>query len=163
MIGLKATLVSVLSLFLVSHRAPRRLVDDFPHTRIAATDALSQRCIDNTGASLLECVTVPKMRYSGYGAARAGDLIVVVVKKARPTNEGNAPSGGLAQKVRKGDVRHAVVVRTKKETRRPDGRYIRFDDNAAVLINAKKEMLGSRITGIVAKEVRDVCRRIRPL
>ena len=96
------------------------------------------------------------MRYTGYGVARAGDLIVVVVKKARPTAEGQAPATALAQKVRKGDVRHAVVVRCKKETRRPDGRYIRFDDNAAVLINAKKELLGSRINGVIAREVRDV-------
>jgi len=113
------------------------------------------RCIDNSGASLLECITVPKMRYTGYGVARAGDLIVVVVKKARPTAEGQAPATALAQKVRKGDVRHAVVVRCKKETRRPDGRYIRFDDNAAVLINAKKELLGSRISGVIAREVRE--------
>lgn len=100
------------------------------------------------------------MRYTGYGVARAGDLIVVVVKKARPTAEGQAPATALAQKVRKGDVRHAVVVRCKKETRRPDGRYIRFDDNAAVLINAKKELLGSRVTGVIAKEVRDVRRAV---
>ena len=59
-----------------------------------------------------------------------------------------------AQKVKRGDIRHAVVVRTKKEVRRPDGRYIRFDDNACVLINNKGEPIGSRILGVMGAELR---------
>lgn len=81
----------------------------------------------------------------------------MVVKRARPqpqSTTSNTAGGGGAPKVRKGDVRHAVVVRTKYPTRRPDGRYIRFDDNAAVLVNNKKEMIGNRIGGVVAAELR---------
>ncbi len=75
--------------------------------------------------------------------ATVGDIIVVSVKEAIP----NA-------KVKKGDVLRAVVVRTKKEVRRPDGSYIKFDDNSAVLINAAKEPIGTRIFGPVARELR---------
>lgn len=92
---------------------------------------------------------------------RTGDEIVVVIKRARPqphasqlSASSSGGAGGGAPKVRKGDVRHAVVVRTKYPTRRPDGRYIRFDDNAAVLVNNKKEMIGNRIGGVVAAELR---------
>jgi large subunit ribosomal protein L14 len=81
---------------------------------------------------------VQKKRYAGIG-----DIIVVAVKEAIP----NA-------KVKKGEVLKAVVVRTKKEIRRPDGSYIRFDDNSAVLINNQREPLGTRIFGPVARELR---------
>ena len=81
-----------------------------------------------------------------------GDEIVVVVQKARPIS--NAPGQANTQKVRRGDVRHAVIVRTKKEMTRPDGRVIRFDDNACVLLNNKKEPLGTRVNGVVANELR---------
>lgn len=64
-------------------------------------------------------------------------------------------SASLVQKVKRGDVRRAVIVRTKKSITRPDGTSIRFDDNAAVLINNKKEPVGSRVTGVVASEVRN--------
>ncbi len=96
---------------------------------------------DNSGAKVLYCIKVlggSRRRY-----ARIGDIIVVSVKEAIP----NA-------KVKKGDVLKAVVVRTKKEVRRPDGSYIRFDDNSAVLINASKEPIGTRIFGPVARELR---------
>lgn len=83
----------------------------------------------------------------------AGDEIVVVIKRARPISTALAGTSQAA-KVRRGDVRRAVVVRTKYPTRRPDGRYIRFDDNAAVLVNSKKEMIGNRIGGVVAAELR---------
>lgn len=84
-----------------------------------------------------------------------GDEIVVVVRRARPISTApNASPASSAPKVRRGDVRRAVVVRTKYPTRRPDGRYIRFDDNAAVLINSKKEMIGNRIGGVVSAELR---------
>ncbi len=96
---------------------------------------------DNSGAKRLYCIKVlggTRRRY-----ASVGDIIVVSVKEAIP----NA-------KVKKGDVLKAVVVRTKKEVRRPDGSYIKFDDNSAVLINAAKDPIGTRIFGPVARELR---------
>jgi len=97
---------------------------------------------DNTGAKKLQCIRVLggyKKRY-----ARIGDIITCVVKEAVPH--------GI---VKKSDVVHAVLIRTKKETRRPDGTYIRFDDNAAVIIDKKsKEPKGTRIFGPVARELR---------
>lgn len=96
---------------------------------------------DNSGAKVLYCIKVlggSRRRY-----ASIGDIIVVSVKEAIP----NA-------KVKKGDVLKAVVVRTKKEIRRPDGSFIRFDDNAAVLITGTKEPIGTRIFGPVARELR---------
>jgi len=96
---------------------------------------------DNSGAKVLYCIKVlggSKRRYAGVG-----DIIVVSVKEAIP----NA-------KVKKGDVLKAVVVRTKKEIRRQDGSYIRFDDNSAVLISGSNEPVGTRIFGPVARELR---------
>jgi len=96
---------------------------------------------DNSGAKRLYCIKVlggTRRRY-----ASVGDIIGVSVKEAIP----NA-------KVKKGDVLRAVVVRTKKEVRRADGSYIKFDDNSAVLINAAKEPIGTRIFGPVARELR---------
>ncbi|HIJ68329.1 MAG TPA: 50S ribosomal protein L14 [Deltaproteobacteria bacterium] len=96
---------------------------------------------DNSGAKRLYCIKVlggTRRRY-----ASVGDIIVVSVQEAIP----NA-------KVKKGDVLRAVVVRTKKEVRRPDGSYIKFDDNSAVLINAAREPIGTRIFGPVARELR---------
>jgi large subunit ribosomal protein L14 len=97
---------------------------------------------DNSGAKQVLCIRV----LGGYGRryARVGDKIVVSVKNAIP--------GG---NVKKGDVSKAVVVRTKKEYRRPDGSYIRFDENAAVLLNDADEPRGTRIFGPVARELRD--------
>ncbi len=97
---------------------------------------------DNSGAKEVLCIRVlggSKRRY-----ARVGDKIVVSVKNAIP--------GG---NVKKGDVSKAVVVRTKKEYRRKDGTYIRFDENAAVLLNDADEPRGTRIFGPVARELRD--------
>jgi large subunit ribosomal protein L14 len=97
---------------------------------------------DNTGAHKLQCIRVRggyKKRY-----ARIGDVITCAVKEAAPR--------GL---VKKGDVVHAVIVRQHKETRRKDGTYIRFDENAAVIVDEKsKEPKGSRIFGPVARELR---------
>jgi ribosomal protein L14 len=90
---------------------------------------------------------------STAGVATVGDEIVVVIKRARPIPTGTATGSG-AVKVKRGDVHRAVVVRTKKEVMRPDGRYIRFDDNAAVLLNKKKELLGTRIVGVVSADLR---------
>ncbi|GAA5851802.1 hypothetical protein JCM8547_000058 [Rhodosporidiobolus lusitaniae] len=113
--------------------------------------------IDNSGALVAECVNVLKTK-TGHGMARIGDEIVVVIKRARPnplsSHSSSQQSSSTAPKVRRGDVRRAVVVRTKYPTRRPDGRYVRFDDNAAVLVNNKKEMVGNRIGGVVAAELR---------
>jgi large subunit ribosomal protein L14 len=97
---------------------------------------------DNSGAKEVLCIRVlggTKRRY-----ASVGDTIVVSVKSAMPN--GN---------VKKGAVAKGVVVRTKKEVRRADGSYIRFDDNAVVLLNATGEMRGTRIFGPVARELRD--------
>ena len=97
---------------------------------------------DNSGAKEVLCIRVlggSKKRY-----ATVGDKIVVSVKSALPSGE-----------AKKGTVSKAVVVRTKKEIRRPDGSYIRFDDNAVVLLNNMNEVRGTRIFGPVARELRD--------
>ncbi|KAJ2792248.1 54S ribosomal protein L38, mitochondrial [Coemansia guatemalensis] len=105
--------------------------------------------IDNSGALVAECIKVLR----NARAANIGDEIVVAVKKARPISEKTSSSLSAA-KIRKGDVRRAVIVRTRKEIRRPDGRYVRFDDNACVLLNNQQQPLGSRILGLVAAELR---------
>ncbi|HCT29988.1 MAG TPA: 50S ribosomal protein L14 [Bacteroidales bacterium] len=97
---------------------------------------------DNSGAKEVLCIRVLGGTAKRY--ARIGDKIVVTVKSAMPGGE-----------VKKGTVTKAVVVRTKKEMRRPDGSYIRFDDNACVLLNAAGEIRGTRIFGPVARELRD--------
>ena len=97
---------------------------------------------DNSGAKSLLCIRVLGGTRKKY--ARIGDIISVSVKVAMP--------GGI---VKKGQVAKAVVVRTKKEIRRIDGSYIRFDENAAVIIDDAKEPVGTRIFGPVARELRD--------
>lgn len=97
---------------------------------------------DNSGAKKIRCIRVlggHDRRYAGVG-----DLIVVSVKSAIP--------GGA---IKKGEISRAVIVRTKKETRRKDGTFIRFDENAAVLLNAQGEPRGTRIFGPVARELRE--------
>lgn len=96
---------------------------------------------DNSGAKEVMCIKV--LGGSKRRVASIGDIIVVSIKEALP----NA-------KVKKGDVAKAVVVRTVQKLRRADGSYIRFDDNSAVLINAAKEPIGTRIFGPVARELR---------
>ena len=96
---------------------------------------------DNSGAKKMLCIKVlggSRKRYAGLG-----DIVKVSVKEALPNS-----------KVKKGDVMNAVVVRTAKEIRRPDGSYIKFDCNSAVLINAQREPIGTRIFGPVARELR---------
>lgn len=96
---------------------------------------------DNSGAKKLICIKVlggTRRRY-----ATIGDVVVVAVREASPK-----------AKVKKGDVKRAVIVRTSKEIRRADGSYIRFDDNSAVLIDAAGEPVGTRIFGPVARELR---------
>ena len=97
---------------------------------------------DNSGAKEVLCIRV--LGGSGKRYARVGDKIVVAVKNALPGGD-----------IKKGTVSKAVVVRTTKEYRRPDGSYIRFDDNACVLLNNTGEMRGTRIFGPVAREVRE--------
>ncbi len=96
---------------------------------------------DNTGAKRLFCIKV--LGGSGRRYARLGDIVVVSVKEAIP----NA-------KVEKGDVHRAVIVRTSKEQRRQDGSYVRFDNNAAVLIDKDNEPMGTRVFGPIARELR---------
>lgn len=97
---------------------------------------------DNTGAKKAMCVRILGSSRRRYGTV--GDIVVVVVKAA-------LAGGGT----KKGEVSHAVIVRTTRPIRRPDGSYIRFDDNAAVLIDNNKEPKGTRIFGPVARELRD--------
>jgi len=101
------------------------------------------RVADNTGAKKVQCIRVLngyKRRYGGLG-----DIITVVVKEAVPHSM-----------VKKSDILHAVMVRVRKETRRADGSYIRFDDNACVIIDKdNKEPKGTRILGPVARELRN--------
>ena len=101
---------------------------------------------------MVECVNVLKHKIN-HGWATVGDEIVVVVQQARPISA-TALASSTAVKVRRGDVRRAVVVRTRKAVKRPDGRIIRFDDNAAVLLNNKREMLGTRLSGVVSADLR---------
>jgi large subunit ribosomal protein L14 len=97
---------------------------------------------DNSGAKVVQCIKVlggSRRRY-----AQLGDVIVVSVKEALPDS-----------KVKKGETARAVVVRTKREWRRPDGSYIKFDSNSAVMIGAQSEPIGTRIFGPVARELRN--------
>ncbi|MDR1099107.1 MAG: 50S ribosomal protein L14 [Spirochaetaceae bacterium] len=97
---------------------------------------------DNSGAKIVQCIKVlggTRRKYAGIG-----DIIVVAVKDALPTST-----------IKKGTVEKAVVVRTHKEYRRPDGTYIRFDDNACVIIDASMNPKGKRIFGPVARELRE--------
>ena len=97
---------------------------------------------DNTGAKEIKCIRVLGGSTRKFG--NIGDVIVASVRKSTP--------GGT---VKKGEVVKAVIVRTRKQYRRPDGTYIRFDDNAAVIINEQKQPKGTRIFGPVARELRE--------
>ena len=97
---------------------------------------------DNSGAQKIQCIRVLGGSKKKY--ASIGDLIVITVKTAIP--------GGM---IKKGTVHKAVIVRTKKEIKRPDGTYIRFDENAAVILDAQNEPRGTRIFGPVARELRE--------
>jgi large subunit ribosomal protein L14 len=98
-------------------------------------------CADNSGAKRVLCFRI--LGGSKRRSASLGDIIVVSVQEALPES-----------KVKKGEVHKAVIVRTCKEVRRPDGSFIRFDNNAAVLINEAREPIGTRIFGPVARELR---------
>ena len=96
---------------------------------------------DNSGARKVQCIKV--LGGSGRRYASVGDIIVVAVKEAEPNSN-----------VKKGEVKKAVIVRTRKELRRTNGSYIKFDSNAAVLVNDAREPVGTRIFGPVARELR---------
>ncbi len=96
---------------------------------------------DNSGAKKVLCFRI--LGGSRRKSASVGDIVVVSIKEAVPES-----------KVKKGDVHKAVIVRTRKEVRRPDGSYIRFDNNAAVIINEAREPIGTRIFGPIARELR---------
>lgn len=100
------------------------------------------RVADNTGAKEIMCINVLGGSHRRY--ARVGDVIVATVKKSIPTAA-----------VKKGEVVRAVVIRTANQYRRPDGSYIRFDENAAVILTEKNEPRGTRIFGPVARELRE--------
>ena len=97
---------------------------------------------DNSGARRVQCIKV--LGGSKRRTASVGDVIVVTVKEAIPRG-----------RVKKGELHRAVVVRTKKEVRRRDGSYIRFEDNAAILLNENDELKGTRVFGPVARELRE--------
>ena len=107
-----------------------------PYTRL--------KVADNSGARVIMCINVPGGTGKRYGWV--GDIIVATVKQAAPTGSG---------RVKKGDVVKAVIVRTAKPYRRPDGSYIRFDENAAVLLDDRGNPRGTRIFGPVARELRE--------
>ncbi len=100
------------------------------------------RVIDNSGAKVGMCIGIPGGSARKY--ASVGDIITVVVKDAIP-----------ASQIKKGSIQQAVIVRTKKERRRKDGTYIRFDENACVLINKEREPIGTRVFGPIARELRE--------
>ncbi len=97
---------------------------------------------DNSGAKKIQCIKV--IGGSGKKYATVGDIIIVSIKETIPGSE-----------LKKGSVARAVVVRTKKELRRSDGSYIRFDRNSAVIINNQNEPVGTRVFGPIARELRD--------
>ena len=97
---------------------------------------------DNTGAKEIKCI-----RVLGGSKRKFGNIVDVIVASVRKSTPGGT--------VKKGEVVKAVIVRTKKQYRRPDGTYIRFDDNAAVIINDQKQPKGTRIFGPVARELRE--------
>lgn len=111
------------------------------------------RVIDNSGAAWVKCFNVLRKKKT---VGRIGDIIVGSVRELRELEE--TKSNSKVSRVQKGQVVHGVVVRVKKETRRPDGTYIAFDDNACVLVDLdkKKDVIpkGTRITGVVAQELR---------
>ncbi|KAJ5591579.1 54S ribosomal protein L38 [Penicillium hispanicum] len=125
-------------------------------------------CIDNSGASVVECVNVLKKKRPatiGQSLTKAGELAiveeylantgcVVVVQKQRAAGAEGSSATALANKVRRGDIRHAVVVRVKKELQRTDGTVVRFGDNACVLVNKAGDPIGTRMNGVVGQELR---------
>ncbi|ANZ77126.1 BA75_03547T0 [Komagataella pastoris] len=122
------------------------------HTHIMIYLKTMLKCIDNSGAQMVECIKV--LRKNPKNFASIGDKIVCVVQKARPSTS-TITGASASNRVKRGDIVRAVIVRTKKETQRPDGSVIKFDDNACVLLNKNDEPIATRIGSVVAKELRD--------
>lgn len=108
--------------------------------------------IDNSGAQVVECIKV--LRHGPRNFAKVGDEITVVVKQAKPLST-EITGQSANNRVKRRDICRAVVVRTKAPFRRPDGSTIRFDDNACVLINKNGDPLGTRVSSVVAQELRN--------
>jgi len=110
------------------------------------------KVIDNSGALLVECINV----LGSKKVATLGDEIVIAVKKVRPpgTQSNAHQSASSSAKLKKGDVRRAVVVRCRAPVQRPDGSTIRFDDNACVVTNKDGQPVGNRVLGVIANECR---------
>ncbi|KAK8101275.1 mitochondrial 54S ribosomal protein uL14m [Apiospora kogelbergensis] len=107
-------------------------------------------CIDNSGAAIVECaLVVGRKRH-----ASIGDRFVAIVQKSRGASDAGMGSASAANKVKRGDIRHAIVVRTRKQVQRPDGSVVKFDDNACVLISKSGDPIGSRVNGVVGAELR---------
>lgn len=119
------------------------------------------KVIDNSGAQFAECIKV--LRKAPTSSARLGDKIVVVVQKAKPITS-TITGATNANRVKRGDIVHAVVVRQKQNYKRDDGSFVKFGDNACVLINKNNnDPLGTRISGVVAKEVKQGYAKIATL
>ncbi|KAJ3062113.1 hypothetical protein HDU98_001992 [Podochytrium sp. JEL0797] len=108
------------------------------------------KVIDNSGALVVEVINV----MGGAKVASLGDEVVCVVKKARPVSTADGASSGAVSKLKKGDVSRGVVVRTVQPVRRLDGTFVKFDDNAVVMISKQGTPLGNRVLGVVALEAR---------
>ncbi|KAJ3056347.1 hypothetical protein HK097_007325 [Rhizophlyctis rosea] len=119
---------------------------------LTTDDPFPNQVIDNSGALVVECINV----LSGARFAHLGDEIVCVVKRARPVPTATSGPKGTqaAPKVKKGEVHRALIVRTRKENRRLDGTFVRFDDNAVVMLNKQGQPLGNRVMGVIAAECR---------
>lgn len=128
-----------------SHRAPSSLA------MIYLKSVLN--VIDNSGAQLAECIKV--LRHNPKNFARVGDEITVVIQKARPLTT-DITGQSASNRVKRRDICRAIVVRTKAPFRRPDGSVVRFDDNACVLINKNGDPLGTRVSSVVAKELKEL-------
>lgn len=109
--------------------------------------------IDNSGAQVAECIKV--LRHGPRNFARVGDEITVVIKQAKPLNS-EITGQSANNRVKRRDICRAIVVRTKAPFRRLDGSTIRFDDNACVLINKNGDPLGTRVSSVVAKELKEL-------
>ncbi|KAI1384798.1 50S ribosomal protein L14 [Hypoxylon trugodes] len=107
-------------------------------------------CIDNSGAALVECALVIGQKR----AATIGDRIVAIVQKQRGASDAGMSTASATNKVKRGDIRHAIIVRTRKQVQRPDGSVVRFGDNACVLVNKAGDPVGTRVNGVVGSELR---------
>lgn len=107
-------------------------------------------CIDNSGAAMVECVMVVGQKK----LASVGDRIVCVVQTQRGATSQGMSATSAGNKVKRGDIRHGVIVRTKYKVQREDGSVVRFDDNACVLISKSGDPIGTRINGVVGAELR---------